>query len=513
MTQTVSTPFVPEIYPPSSTTLSRTRTGTPPSISRPWGLEMWVVLICLRMAREGAFRPPTRSRENPRPPPPGPDAGPESAVFGNLGALFARLATARLRGESAAGMAVAARVQDLLARLPVDAREGVRGLTATLDAHVGALEVNSGHLYEAAARLAHGVELASDVPAYHAARADCAGQLALVEAFRGNLRTATGHAACAMEASDTAPAGAGHGHLAMAWTLLEQGEYAGARQILDGLPCALPGMREPWLTTVHVIAEARLLTAEGRPEAALRLLASAARATGRQGVEGWLMDVTAIATAEALMAVGEPHRVLALVARLPARARAESGVLTASALRDIGDLRGARASLAAVADDVAAAPLQFQVQSWLLEAHLGSGDGSRDRTRLLVDRALRAAGAEGMRRPLANDRVWLSAFVERDLSLKRDHRDFLSSLRGERRPESPMRREASRLSEDLVEPLTGREMDVLELLAEMYATDEIAHALHLSVNTVKTHIKGVFRKLSVNRRTAAVRRGRALGLC
>jgi LuxR family maltose regulon positive regulatory protein len=47
----------------------------------------------------------------------------------------------------------------------------------------------------------------------------------------------------------------------------------------------------------------------------------------------------------------------------------------------------------------------------------------------------------------------------------------------------------------------------------MYATDEIARQLHLSVNTIKTHIKGLFRKLSVNRRTADVRRGRELGLC
>ena len=76
-----------------------------------------------------------------------------------------------------------------------------------------------------------------------------------------------------------------------------------------------------------------------------------------------------------------------------------------------------------------------------------------------------------------------------------------------------MRREQPGSGGSLLEPLTGRELEVLELLGQMYATDEIADELHLSVNTVKTHIKGLFRKLGVNRRTAAVRRGRELCLC
>jgi LuxR family maltose regulon positive regulatory protein len=54
---------------------------------------------------------------------------------------------------------------------------------------------------------------------------------------------------------------------------------------------------------------------------------------------------------------------------------------------------------------------------------------------------------------------------------------------------------------------------VLELLAEMYSTEEIAAALFVSGNTVKTHLKGIFGKLCVNRRVDAVRRGRQLGLC
>jgi LuxR family maltose regulon positive regulatory protein len=46
----------------------------------------------------------------------------------------------------------------------------------------------------------------------------------------------------------------------------------------------------------------------------------------------------------------------------------------------------------------------------------------------------------------------------------------------------------------------------------MMSTQEIAADLHVSVNTVKTHLKSLYRKLGVGRRTEAVRRARELGL-
>lgn len=62
------------------------------------------------------------------------------------------------------------------------------------------------------------------------------------------------------------------------------------------------------------------------------------------------------------------------------------------------------------------------------------------------------------------------------------------------------------------ERLSAREQDVLDRLAQMMTTEEIAQELYLSVNTVKTHLKSVYRKLSVSRRSAAVRRARELQL-
>ena len=61
-----------------------------------------------------------------------------------------------------------------------------------------------------------------------------------------------------------------------------------------------------------------------------------------------------------------------------------------------------------------------------------------------------------------------------------------------------------------VEPLTARERAVLEYLPTMMTNTEIAHQLLVSVNTVKTHLKSVYRKLGVDRRRDAVIRAKQL---
>ena len=64
----------------------------------------------------------------------------------------------------------------------------------------------------------------------------------------------------------------------------------------------------------------------------------------------------------------------------------------------------------------------------------------------------------------------------------------------------------------VVEPLTEREVEVLGRLAEALSTEDIANALYLSVNTVKTHLKSIYRKLGTSGRSATARRARELKL-
>jgi LuxR family maltose regulon positive regulatory protein len=62
------------------------------------------------------------------------------------------------------------------------------------------------------------------------------------------------------------------------------------------------------------------------------------------------------------------------------------------------------------------------------------------------------------------------------------------------------------------EALTERELAVLRLLGGSLSQREIAGALYVSMNTVKTHIRGIYRKLDASTRTQAVSRARQLGL-
>jgi LuxR family maltose regulon positive regulatory protein len=66
--------------------------------------------------------------------------------------------------------------------------------------------------------------------------------------------------------------------------------------------------------------------------------------------------------------------------------------------------------------------------------------------------------------------------------------------------------------EPLIEPLTERELAILAELPSMSSNDEIAARYYVSVNTIKSHLKHLYRKLEVSNRREAVRRGRELGL-
>lgn len=60
--------------------------------------------------------------------------------------------------------------------------------------------------------------------------------------------------------------------------------------------------------------------------------------------------------------------------------------------------------------------------------------------------------------------------------------------------------------------LSGRELEVLSLMAEGLSNQEIAEKLFLSTNTIKTHSARLFEKLEVSRRTQAVEKGRRMGI-
>ena len=85
---------------------------------------------------------------------------------------------------------------------------------------------------------------------------------------------------------------------------------------------------------------------------------------------------------------------------------------------------------------------------------------------------------------------------------------LLSAFESRRKP-TP---EPSKGTETLIEPLSERELQVLQLLAQGCADKQIAGKLVISRETVHKHLKNIYEKLSVHRRTEAIARASELGL-
>ncbi len=68
------------------------------------------------------------------------------------------------------------------------------------------------------------------------------------------------------------------------------------------------------------------------------------------------------------------------------------------------------------------------------------------------------------------------------------------------------------LQSAIAEPLSDREMDVLHLLADGLTNQEMALTMHVSINTVKTHLKNIYGKLGVQNRKSAMTQAEKLSL-
>ncbi len=79
-------------------------------------------------------------------------------------------------------------------------------------------------------------------------------------------------------------------------------------------------------------------------------------------------------------------------------------------------------------------------------------------------------------------------------------------------PASPSGQDSQQANQQLLDPLTERELDVLQHMAKGFTNKEIADQLYVSVGTVKSHAKHIYGKLGVGNRTEAAARARELNL-
>ena len=101
--------------------------------------------------------------------------------------------------------------------------------------------------------------------------------------------------------------------------------------------------------------------------------------------------------------------------------------------------------------------------------------------------------------------AWFEANGHRDLALK--HVQLAEEM------SSAVAASDHRLHDQpLVEPLSSRELDVLDLIAQGYSNGEIAQQLFIAIGTVKRHINNIYGKLGVHSRTKAIAQAREIGL-
>jgi LuxR family maltose regulon positive regulatory protein len=91
-----------------------------------------------------------------------------------------------------------------------------------------------------------------------------------------------------------------------------------------------------------------------------------------------------------------------------------------------------------------------------------------------------------------------------------DVEKILASFRNDEEMIVPEATGLSSPSQPLIDPLTHREIDVLELLAQRFRNKEIADKLFVSPETVKAHLHNIYQKLNVSKRREAVEKAKKL---
>ncbi len=181
---------------------------------------------------------------------------------------------------------------------------------------------------------------------------------------------------------------------------------------------------------------------------------------------------------------------------LASLSRGETGAAQRRALRLVDD-----ADL-----DMAALPV---VGALAVAAAATEVAGDRPGAARLAERALERAEPEGLRLALADAAPAIEPAFGHLLRYGTAHRSLIGEVLDLVRSGATEHGEAPK---PLRDELSTRELAVLRYLPTMLTSQEIAGELFVSLNTVKSHLKNIYRKLDADGRRDAVRRARGLGL-
>ncbi len=341
------------------------------------------------------------------------------------------------------------------------------------------------------------------------------GERAWLRVLDGDLRGARVAISHAREGGADA---SGVAALAEALVAAEVGDVQGALTQLTAARAMLdeqPGERGRLRALEVALVEARIALLG--PRAAAEAACDALRAA----LQGWdpaedpapapkrLADLAHAELADLLVRLGRADEALALLNATPAAAA--GGATAVSRMNALLALSRSDEALAAgrqvATDDGVALPCAVTASA--LAAGAAEAEGDRGEAQRLAEHALDLAEPDGARLGLAVALDGLDPVLRRLLRVGTAHRSLIGEVLELARAGSTVT--ANGIA-PLHEPLSDRELTVLRYLPTLLSSSEIAGELFVTVNTVKSHLKSIYRKLEVSSRREAVARARDLGL-
>jgi LuxR family maltose regulon positive regulatory protein len=420
-----------------------------------------------------------------------------------LGVAVARLVDGRVRGRVAAAEAAADRIA--LAAPP-------RELRAFAELNVGLAQLWTGRAAEAVVCLRaarRGAEATGHAWLELLARSHLAVHAVLTGAL-GQARELAEDALSFAERhgwARTWAAGVAEG--ALSAVALERNRLDAAERHFSHGSELLALAGDAPLRGGSALHAARLHLARGRAEAALQAIERYDDRLADWPVREDLNGVAVALRARSLAALGRHADGAAVIERdgPMVGGASESGALAHLRLL-AGDPEDALAILGPWLDDEATPALTVRAELWVLAALASDARADHKEAAEALERALDIAEPLGLRRPFCMFGANVRVLLRRQVRLGTAHRSLVDQLLQELDPQA----RAAAPHDTYAEALSEREAAVLRFLPTMMSNQEIAAELFVSVNTVKSHLKAIYRKLDVADRREAVRRARALEL-
>jgi LuxR family transcriptional regulator, maltose regulon positive regulatory protein len=335
--------------------------------------------------------------------------------------------------------------------------------------------------------------------------------LAAIDARQGRLVDAQTRARAAIQLADqggwTLVPHTAIAHATLAMVHLWWNELDEAERAADRAHDVLGRSREPLVAPVVAQVRARIQGLRGDPVTALELL------RGGETVDtlpSWLRVSASMIEAELWMALGEPGRARTALTTVSTSELSDYAIPLARLELALGEPDAAlRAVAGFLADEREALMPISRTEAWAIDAIARDAIHDEPSALRAIERALDLAEPRGYRNAILRHGAPVRSLLRRRIAAGTAHRAFADDLLLVLEREPTERRSNGDL---LLEPLSERELAVLRFLPTMMSNAEIATEMFVSVNTVKTHLKHIYRKLDVSERRDAVRRGRELRL-